>query len=119
MHVCGWQTRLAVPPYEKQAKRLFVRIDNLHGRRPSDDCAWLAQLNAAIQRCCATGELPNDDILAEGVLTQIEMGLLRRHRAGEDVKDAMEVLDQIVTGDDDEVAQALGQLKELASAGRL
>ena len=53
------------------------------------------------------------------MLTQIEMGLLRRHRAGEDVKDAMGVLDQIATGDDGKVARALGKLKELAIAGRL
>ena len=119
MHVCGWQTRLAVPPYEDQAKRLFVRIDNLRGRMPSDDRAWFAQLDAAIQECRATGDLPNDEVLAEGVLTQIEMGLLRRHKAGKDVKDAMGVLDQIATGDDGKVARALGKLKELAIAGRL
>ena len=119
MHVCGWQTRLVLPPYENQAKRLFVRIDNLHGRRPSDDRAWLAQLDAAIQKCRATGDLPEDEVLAEGVLTQIEMGLLRRNRAGKDVKEAMGVLEQIATRDGDELAEALAKLKELAIAGKL
>ena len=119
MHVCGWQTRLVVPPYEDRAKRLFVRMDNLHGRRPSDDRAWLAQLDAAIQRCRATGDLPGDEVLAEGVLTEIELGMLRRNRAGKDVKDAMGVLNQIATGDDDELAEALAKLKDLAIAGKL
>jgi hypothetical protein len=119
MHVCGWQARLAVPPYEDQAKRLFVRIDNLRGRMPSDEHAWFAQLDAAIQRCRATGDLPGDEVLAEGVITEIELGMLRRNRAGKDVKDAMGVLEQIATGDDDDVGDALTQLRSLAKAGRL
>jgi hypothetical protein len=119
MHVCGWRARLAVPPYEDRAKRLFVRIDSLHGRVPSDEHKWFVELDAAIQRCRATGELPDDEVLAEGVQTQIEMGLLRRHRAGKDVKAAMVVLDKIATGGDDELAEALEKLKELAVAGKL
>ena len=58
-------------------------------------------------------------VLAEGVLTEIELGMLRRNRAGKDVKDAMGVLNQIATGDDDELAEALAKLKDLAIAGKL
>ena len=119
MHVCGWQARLALPPYENQAKRLFVRIDNLHGRRPSDVHAWIAQLDAAIHKCRATGDLPGDEVLAEGVLTEIELALLRGHKAGRDVKDAMAVLAQIAKRDGDELAGELAKLKDLAIAGKL
>ena len=119
MHVYGWESRLTVAPYEDQAKRLFVRIDNLRGRMPSDEQKWFGEVAYAIEKFRADGELPVDDVLAEGVLTQVEMELLHKHRRGMDVKDVLRVLDRIATRGGKGLAEALAKLKEFAIAGRL
>lgn len=49
MHVVGWPRRLTVPPYQDQARRLLVRLDNVRGRIDHEDPRWLKdQANAIV-----------------------------------------------------------------------
>lgn len=119
MHVLGWQAKLAVPPYEDQATRLFVRLDNLRGLIPHDDPRWFEDQANAVVRFFTTGELSDDDVHLEGVLTQVETQLLRAHRKGKDVKAAMKLLDDVATREGTALEKALVKLGEAAKAGRL
>lgn len=119
MHVFDWQKRLVVPPYEDQAQRLFVRIDNLRGRIPDDDPRWYDAQVDAFLRFRSTGELPNDEVHVEGVLTQIEMDLLRAHRKGKDVKAELKLLGEVATREGADLEKALVELGEAARNGRL
>ncbi len=119
MHVFGWQARLVVPPYVDQAKRLFVRLDNLRGRIPHDDPRWSEDQTKAIMRFRSTGELPADEVHLEGVLTHVEIDLLRAHRKGKDVKAELKLLNDAAASEGAELEDALVKLGEAARAGWL
>jgi hypothetical protein len=119
MHVWRLETKLTKPPYEDQAKRLFVRLDNLRGRIPHDDPRWIEAQAAAIVRFYATGELPDDEVHLEGVLTQVELDLMSAHRQGRDVKAALKLLGDVAASEGEAFQQAMAKLSEAAKGGRL
>ena len=119
MHMSGWRKRLERPPYEFQAARLFVRIDNLCGRIPNDDDGWLDAMAEATVRFKVTGELPADDQMAEMVLANVEMDQLIAHKAGKDVAEVMAVLNEVARSEGDAMEAALKRLCEMAKAGKV
>jgi hypothetical protein len=119
MHMSGWRKRLERPPYEFQAARLFVRIDNLCGRIPNDDDSWLDAMAEAIVRFKMTGELPADDQMAETVLANVQMDQLVAHKAGRDVAEVMGLLNDVARNEGDVMEAALKRLCEMAKAGKV
>lgn len=119
LHCLGYPKRLAIPPYEEQAKRLFVRLDNLRGRIPQDDPRWLEDLVKAIATFKQTGRLPNDDLMIEAVLVNVELDQLAAHKRGRDVSEAMALFNAAQWKEGDEQQEALTQLCALAADGRL
>lgn len=118
LHVVGFERRVVVPPYEFQAQRLLVRLDNIRGRIPQDDPRWFEVQVDAILRFHQTGELPNDDLQSEAVLAQVEIDQLNAHRKGKDVAKALALLNTIAWRRDD-AAQALKKICAMAAAGQL
>lgn len=116
MHVVGWPKKLAMPPYEDQANRLFVRMDNLRGRIPQQDTRWVAEQAEAMVRFRSTGELPVDDLRLEALLVDVELDQLIAHGVGKDVAEAMAVLDAVAWADEEDAEAALVRLREIAVA---
>ena len=119
LHVMGWPAKLATPPYEDQAKRLFARLDNLRGRIPQDDPHWIEAQGNAVAAFLDAGELPDDELHLEGVLVNVGLDLLHAHRCGSDVSKAMQLLDRVASSTGDQRERCLAKLSELAKAGRL
>ena len=108
MHVLGYPRRLAKAPYEEQGRRLFDRYDEIRrrmDRSPDDDFEPLAEAFLAFEE---RGELPAAGLLRDYVLAEVEIEMLREHRAGRDVAEVMALLDR--------VAMATGEEREMASA---
>lgn len=119
LHVVGWPRSLIRPPYEAQATRLLVRMDDIRGRVPQDDPSWLDAHSAALAAFHDDGVLPEDDLLREAVLVDAEQAALLRHKRGEDVTDLMAAFHQVAWADGDERQESLDQLKQLVRAGGL
>lgn len=85
LHVTGWPAKLAVPPYEEQARRLFVRLDGVRARVPHDDPRWFEAQAAVEVRFHAGGELPEDELHLDALLVAVELDLLAAHRRGKPV----------------------------------
>jgi hypothetical protein len=116
LHVCGWQQRLIVPPYEDQARRLFVRFDKIRGRIDQDDPRWAdAQAEGQI-RFFQTGELPADEVHRDAVLATTEEGALQRHKRGEDVTALMAALDTAARGSGERRDAAIATVQDLVRA---
>jgi hypothetical protein len=119
LHCLGYPKRLAVPPYEDQAKRLFVRLDDVRGRVPQDDPRWFEEQAKAAVAFRQTGELPRDELRLDALLVDVELDLLVAHKRGRDVGEAMAVMDRVARGTGDEQVAALGRMRELAATRAL
>ncbi len=119
MHMGGWHKRLVLPPYEFQAKRLFVRFDNIRGQIDHDDPNWFEVQAKAIIRFNQTGELPDDDLHLDSLLANVELDQLVAHKHGKDVAEAMALLDKVVRGEREEQEDALKRVCAMAADGRL
>ena len=117
LHVCGYPGKLAIPPYEAEAKRLFVRLDNFRGRIPQDDPSWMDAQSEALAAFFGDSVLPDDELLLEGVLVHLGLDLLQAHRQGMDVSRAMALLDRLARNIGDEREPSLAELSELAKTG--
>jgi hypothetical protein len=119
LHCLGYPKRLAIPPYEEQAKRLFVRLDDVRGRAPQDDPRWFEEQARAVVTFRRTGALPSDEMHLDALLVDVELDLLVAHKRRRDVGEAMGWFDQAARGNADERGEALRRLSEAAKAGRL
>jgi len=119
MHILGWDASLARPPYEDQARRLFVRQDNVRGRPGSQDSGWSDEQGKAIAAFWQTGALPQDDLHLEALLMNVEFDLLVAHKKGRDVAEAMALLDTIAQDSEEQQEVALKTLCEMAAANTL
>jgi hypothetical protein len=117
LHCLGYPKRLAVPPYEDQAKRLFVRLDDVRGRIPQDDPRWFEEQARAVVAFSQNGELPSDELRLDALLVDVEMDLLIAHKRGREVREAMAVMDRAVRGDEAEQSGSLHRLRDLTLAG--
>jgi hypothetical protein len=111
LHCLGYPKRLAVPPYEDQAKRLFVRLDDVRGRIPQDDSRWFEEQAKAVVAFRQTGELPRDELHLDALLVDVELDLLVAHKRGRDVGEAMAVIDRVARGNEVDPAAALQRLR--------
>jgi len=93
-HLLGYPQRLAKPPYVKQAQRLFARFDELRQRTPQDEDPWFDECIDVAVRFRMTGELPEEELMRDAVLADLEMECLVRHKRGHDVGELMAALDQ-------------------------
>jgi hypothetical protein len=91
----GIPQRLAKPPYEQQAERLFVRYEVLRDRIPQGDRVWSEQLDCAVRDFQERGELPADQLMRDVVLGDAEVQALMQHLCGEDVSQVMAALDAV------------------------
>lgn len=119
MHIYGFRENLVQPPYEFQAKRLLVRLDNIRGRIDQDDPRWFDEQAAAMLTFQLTGEFPKDELHLEALLVDIELDQLRAHKKGKDVAKMMAALDQVARAEDEELEAALQQVCEMAKEGRI
>ena len=119
MHIAGYPTRLALPPYKDQARRLFVRLDNIRGRIDHDDPGWFEAQAEAVSRFYALGKLPDDELHLEALLVMVELDLLQKHKKGKDVAKAMALFNQLARPQDEHWDEALDKLCEMAKAGRI
>ena len=117
MHYLRVLEELALPPYVRQAKRLFRRVDDLRDRlqhRPN----WHDPIRESIDRFQLTGELPSEQILADAVLVLMEINTLVRHACGEDVRELMARFEEIARAKGKARRdEAIGKLQEMAEAG--
>jgi hypothetical protein len=116
MHVAGWHRRLVVPPYEYQATRLLVRLDNLRGRDEVDDPAWVEEQARCRVAFGTSGVLPTDPVHLEGVLVNVALDLLMAHSTGKDVSEAMALLSRVESNNEAVAQQALVALSEMTKA---
>lgn len=119
MHMGGWHTKVVLPPYEFQATRLFVRLDNIRGRVPQDDPNWFEVQAKARVKFGQTGKLPDDDLHLDALLASVEMDLLVAHKKGKDVAEAMALLNNVQWREGEEQQEALKRVCDLAAAGHL
>jgi hypothetical protein len=117
MHMGGWPKNLVLPPYEFQATRLLVRFDNIRGRIDHDDPRWFEAQAEAVIRFKQTGKLPAADLHIEAVLANVELDQLVAHKHGQDVSDAMALLNAVVWRQGEEQEDALRRLCAMAAAG--
>jgi hypothetical protein len=94
MHVLGYPERLVRAPYHKQAERLFARFDELRKHTPQHDDPWFDECSHAAVRFRVTGELPDQELMRDAVLADLEMECLVRHKRGHDVGELMAALDK-------------------------
>jgi hypothetical protein len=97
MHLLGYPNRLARPPYEEQAGRLFARLDALRDRSPQDQAEWMKDYGTAVEAFHTMAELPEDELLLDAVLADAELIALFQHAAGDDVGEWMAALDRAAT----------------------
>ncbi len=119
MHILRWQDRLSVSPYEDEATRLFVRLDNVRGRVDHDDPNWSTVQGKAVAAFYRTGELPDDDLHLEGVLVNVGLDLLQRRRQGKDVAEGIELISKLERAEGEEFEALLKQFGALAAAKQL
>ncbi|MCK5944130.1 MAG: hypothetical protein KAI24_19245 [Planctomycetes bacterium] len=118
MHMLDLPRKLRIPPYEYQATRLFVRLDKVRGQVPKDPRWAEAQVDARLG-FIESGELPEDPLHLEAMLVDVELDLLRKHRRGVEVGQAMELLYQLSHAAGDERRRLLGELSERAAKREL
>lgn len=118
MHMHGGDS-LVRSPYEFQAQRLLVRLDNIRGQIPHSDPRWFEEQAKAALAFRQTGALPTDDLHLEAVLAGAEFDQLREHRREKDVSQAMALFNALQWKDGDEQVGALKQLCAMAAAGKL
>jgi hypothetical protein len=94
MHVLGYPERLVRAPYHEQAERLFARFDELRKHTPQHDDPWFDECSHAAVRFRVTGELPDQELMRDAVLADLEMECLVRHKRGHDVGELMAALDK-------------------------
>ena len=119
MHMGGGHNRLVLPPYELQATRLLVRLDNIRGRIDQDDPNWFEAVWNATIRFIQTGELPDDDLRIEYVLANVEVNALLAHKKGRDVSELMALLDKVQRREGEEQEEALKRVCAMAKEGLL
>lgn len=104
LSLLGFPERLAKPPYEEQAHRLFARQDDIRRRSPEGDAheLWLENYVDAAVQFSLDGTLPHDQLLAEAVLSGSEFEALMAHYRGEDVAEVMAAFDRLALADDDD-----------------
>lgn len=119
MHYLRVLEELALPPYVRQAKRLFRRVDDLRERllqRPN----WHDQIGESIDHFQLTGELPGEETLADAVLVLMEINTLVRHVFGEDVRELMARFDEIARAKGKaQRDEAIAKMQAMAEAGLL
>ena len=97
MRLLGYPNRLARPPYDEQARRLFARLDALRDRSPQDQAEWMKDYGTAVEAFHTMAELPEDELLLDAVLADAELIALFQHAAGDDVGEWMAALDRAAT----------------------
>lgn len=102
----GYPDFLAVPPYEQQAQRLFVRYGDLLEKKGPCDEHWERRFDQASLAFYRRGELPTDPLLRDVVLGGTEIDALFEHHRGGNVKELMAALDAaaLASGDEREAA---------------
>ncbi len=118
MFILGYPKSFAIPPYKRQARRLFARADKLRQRINQDDRRWFNNFGEALEAFLDFGELPEDELLLDAVLVGAEIEALRLHTLGNDVADCMATLDSAAraTGPDWDVA--IESLQRFAAESR-
>lgn len=111
-HVLGFPERLATPPYEKQARRLFAQLDDYRARVSDDSEAFLDRLADATVALLWNGELPHDPFLREGTILQAEFSCLWEHKRGKDVAAVMAAFDAVARAKGNEREVAVRRLQE-------
>jgi hypothetical protein len=75
----GFPECLAMPENAERADVVFAKLRELRERIP-DDATWFRRLDAAVTRHRATGELPDDGLLADAVVADAELLELMREK---------------------------------------
>ena len=114
MHVMDVRRRLAVAPFEEQARRLFRRMDAMRGRVARIDDSWWVPIQAAKAAFVQHGEVPEDEAVRGWVLALVEYDCLFRHRRGQDVGELMAELDAVAAGAAEAREAALERVVEVA-----
>lgn len=117
MHVLGYPQRLATPPYEAQARRLFARMDDYRERVTDDSAAFFDRLTDATTELLWNGELPHDPFFGEGAILQAEFSCLWEHKRGKDVAAVMAAFDAVARAKGTRRNQALVRLQTLLREG--
>jgi hypothetical protein len=109
---------LEVPPYVRQCRRLYKRLDALRRQLPQRDEYWTDRKHDALDRFQHAGECPEDPLLLELVLVVGEHVALGKHAAGEDARAELALFDAAARGEGAEREDAIRALQAMAAAGR-
>jgi hypothetical protein len=118
LHVLGFPERLAKPPYEDQARRLFERFAVLRERTNRDD-AWYEEFSKVSFQFLHKGELPEEELMCEAVLAYTEFMWLLGHFLGHGDAEVMAAFDQVARAQGEVRAAAIVRVRVLAAEGRL
>lgn len=117
MHILGFPERWARPPYVKQARRLFLRYDELRERIDHDAGDWWCALQEAVCAFARHGELPADELMRDAVLADAEMDALFLHGRGRDVGEEMALLDAAARARGAQREAAIERVQQFVRAG--
>lgn len=118
-HLLGLHKQLFRRPYQRQALRLQRRLDALCERLDASP-GTLAEACRAAEKFQRSGDVPDDDLVLDTVLTLGEMSVLTQHAMGADVSREMACFDAIAGArNDDDRLVGIERLQEMAVAGLL
>jgi hypothetical protein len=113
MRLVGFPERWVRPPYFAQADRLWGRFANLRARISDRTPTWLDQLAEAALRFRSCLQLPDDDLMADAVLADLELEAILAHAHRVDVAGLMAILDRLARASTQRRSAALADLMDL------
>ncbi|MCB9877005.1 MAG: hypothetical protein H6835_05315 [Planctomycetes bacterium] len=109
----GYPDLLVVPPYEDQARRLFVRYGDLMQRKGPCNEDWERRFFDLSVEFYRHGKLPTDPVMRDIILGSVEIDALFEHKRGGNVAELMAALDAAARASGDERDAAIGQVVEV------
>lgn len=94
LSLLGISEILSTTPHESRAAELNSRLARLQ-ERVGDDPQWFGALQDAEATFEASGELPADELLREGVLAAREIDALLAHGLGQEVAETLATIDRL------------------------
>jgi hypothetical protein len=73
LSILGFPHCLVTEPYRERANKLFARLDDMRARIEPDHDAWMPRFHEALERFSIDGDLPEDELLLQGVLADAEL----------------------------------------------
>ena len=115
--VFGFPDILVRPPYEERARRLIDRYAELRERVPQGNRRWFDNLAVAVMDFQDRGVLPEDALVLDCVLADLELCELIRNVRGASNPELMAALDEVAKASGEERGRALQRVVAIMFPG--